>query len=146
MNKSFIYDCKKSFVRKITFSGHGGEIRCEFYWLHATITVAKAPKFNDGIAEITDILEINFNDSIYPRGGSSWPSVDIDISNKVQKIFDKEDEIGDPTIMDGRDKCIDKKTIAKILKLGFTQTSDKYFIDKKYTILDEVVAEVKELN
>ena len=146
MSQNFIYDCKKSFIRKLVFSGHGGEIKCEFYWLHVTLTLPDKPKFDNNIAEIGEITNINFNDSIFPRGGSSWVGVDIKLDNKIQKIFDSEDEIGDPTINDGRDKCIDKKTVAKLLKLGFVLSSDKYFIDKKYQILDQIVAEVKELN
>ncbi len=146
MNQTFVYDCKKSFIRKIVFSGHGAEIKCEFYWLHVTLTLPDKPKFENDIAEISEITNINFNDSIYPRGGTVWSGVDIKLDRKIQNIFDSEDEIGDPKISDGRDKCIDNKTIAKIIKLGFILDSDKYFINKKYQILDQIVAEVKELS
>ena len=147
MSKHNKFDCKKSFVREIKFTGNGGEINCHYYWVHVTLTLKTAPKFSKDKAVINDITEIDFNGSIYPRGGESWENLDDKMDRKVQKIFDSVSEMGEPDSEDGRDKCISKSVIAKLEKLGFEITSDNFGIDKNFkdAFTGQVVAEVTEL-
>ena len=144
MGTSCKFDCKKSFIREIKFSGNGGEINCHYHWLHVTLSLKSAPKFSKDKAVINDITEIDFNGSIYPRGGESWGNLDDKMDRKVQKIFDSVSEMGESDSEDGRDKCISKSVIAKLEKLGFEITSDNFVINKKFkdAFTGQVVAEV----
>jgi hypothetical protein len=119
MSDSHKFDCKKSFIREIKFTGNGGEINCRYHWMHVTLTLQNPPKFSKDKAVISDIVDIDFNGSIYPRGGESWENLDDKMDKKVQKIFDSISEMGEPDSEDGRDKCISKAVIAKLEKLGF---------------------------
>ena len=141
------FDCKKSFIREIKFSGNGGEINCHYYWLHVTVNLKNPLKFSKDKAVINDITEIDFNGSIYPRGRENWENLDYKMDLKVTKIFESVSVMGEPDSEDGRDKCISKSVIAKLEKLGFKITSDNYKINKKFKdeYTGEVVAEVTEL-
>jgi hypothetical protein len=147
MSLNHKYDCKKSFIREIKFTGNGGEINCNYHWVHVTLTLQTEPKFSKDKAVTNDITEIDFNGSIYPRGGESWENLDDKMDRKVQKIFDSVSEMGEPDSEDGRDKCISKQVIAKLEKLGFEITSDNFGIDKSFkdAFTGQVVAEVTEL-
>jgi len=143
-NTSCRVDCKKSFLREIQFSGNGGKIYCSYYWLHASLTLMTTPIFLDDKARILDILTIDFNGSIFPRGSERWVNLDAKIDRRVQKIFDSITEMGEPDSADGRDKCISKATIEKLFKIGFKIESDDFFIDRKFKdpFTGDVVAEV----
>lgn len=143
-NTSYKLDCKKSFCREIRFSGYDGKIYCNYYWLHASLTLNTTPIFVDDKALIVDILAVDFNGSIFPRGGERWEILEDKIDRKVQKIFDSVAEMGEPASVDGRDKCISKAVIVKLAKLGFEIESDNFFIDKKFKDphTGSVVAEV----
>ena len=106
-----------------------------------TLSLKSPPKFSKDKAVINDITEIDFNGSIYPRGGESWENLDDKMDRKVQKIFDSVSEMGESDSEDGRDKCISKSVIAK---LGFEITSDNFVINKKFkdAFTGQVVAEV----
>ncbi len=147
MSDQHKFECKKSFIRTIKFTGHGGEINCHYHWLHVTLTLKSLPMFSNDQAIIDDIIEIDFNGSIYPRGAESWPSLDDKMGRKVQRVFDAATEMGDPDSEDGRDKCISKSIIAKLEKLGFELASDNFIIDKKFKdgFTGQVVAEFIQL-
>jgi len=102
------------------------------------------PIFLDDKARILDILTIDFNGSIFPRGSERWVNLDAKIDRRVQKIFDSITEMGEPDSADGRDKCISKATIEKLFKIGFKIESDDFFIDRKFKdpFTGDVVAEV----
>lgn len=57
-------------------------------------------------------------------------------------------EQGEPDSKDGRDKCLSALVISKLSKLGFTLTSDTYYIDMtfKNVFTAKVVAEVVEIS
>lgn len=141
------FDCKKSFLREFTFIGNGGKIICEYYWLHVTVTLKSMPNFIDGRAVIDGISEIDFNDSLFPRGGERWEDLDDKMDRKVQKVFDSVDQMGDPESTDGRDKCISKSVIDKLSKLGFELLTDEYIINKTFkdAYTGDIVAVVTEL-
>jgi hypothetical protein len=148
MSKSNKFDCKKSFLREINLIGNGGKIICEYYWMHVTVSLKSTPKFIDGRALIVDISEIDFNDSLFPRGGERWEGLDDKLDQKVQKIFDSEDQMGNLNSIDGRDKCISKVALDKLVKLGFKVTTDDYWIDKNFkdAYTGHVVSEVVQLS
>jgi len=130
-------------VREIKFTGHGGEINCHYHWLHVTLALKSIPKFSSDTAVVDDILEIDFNGSISPRGGESWKNLDGKMGRRVQRTLDPASEMGDPDSEDGREKCISKSVITKLEKLGFEIVSDNFLIDKKLkdAFTDQVVAE-----
>lgn len=129
MSTSHKVNCDGSFVREIKFSGNGGLISCHYCWRHVTLTLKNPPEFIDGKALIGEIAEINFNESIFPSGGEQWENLDDKLDRKLQKMFDSISEMGEPESSDGRDKCLSKAFINKLLKLGFEIESDNYFID-----------------
>ena len=147
MSSSIKFDCKKSFIREIIFFGNGGKIFCNYHWVHVTLTLNKAPIFRNDKALISDISAIDFNGSIFPRGGERWENLDDKIDRKVQKLFDSISEMGEPDSLDGRDKCLSKAVIGKLFKIGFEIESDIFYIDKKLkdSYTGNVVAEVTEI-
>lgn len=140
------YECRKSFLREFIFIGNGGTIECHYYWLHVIVELKSSTKFVKGRALVSEILHIDFNDSIIPRGSERWQGLDEKMDRKVQKIFDSINQMGDPDSTDGRDKCISKSTIDKLYKLGFKIGTDQFVIDKNFkdAFTGEVVAFVTE--
>ncbi len=47
-------------------------------------------------------------------------------------MFDSISEMGEPESLDGRDKCLSKAFIKKLLKLGFEIESDNFYIDNNF--------------
>jgi len=148
MSASNKFDCKNSFFREYIFHGNEGQINCPFHWSHATVTLKAPPKFIKGKAVINDIIDVGFNESIFPRYAISWTINDDKLDRKVQRLFDSVIEQGDPDSNDGRDKCLSESVIKKLSKLGFLLTSDTYYLDKNFknAFTGKIVAEVVEID
>lgn len=115
--------------------------------MHVSLTLDNPIEFFNDKAEISGVVAINFNDSLFPRGGEQWDNLDEKMARKVQKLFDSIGQMGDPASDDGRDKCLSNLTINKLKKMDFELSSDHFYIDKgfKDAYTGSVVAEGKEL-